>query len=139
VVLSDEKLAKACKKGDRKAQEELYRRFSPMLYGVCQRYGRDRMEAQDMLQEGFIVIFRDLYQYLPHGPLGAWLRKVVINVCLQQLRKRKHSADAPLESFSDRLEQDAEVYHQLEAKELIQLVQKLPDGYRATICFSLWF
>jgi RNA polymerase sigma-70 factor (ECF subfamily) len=136
VALSDEKLIEACKKGEPEAQEELYRRFSPMLFGVCLRYARDRMEAQDYLQEGFIAIYRDLYQFRPKGALGAWLRKVMVNACLQQIRKRKPFQDMSLEDFSGKLESDAEVYGQLEAKELIRLLQKLPEGYRAV--FNLY-
>lgn len=109
-----------------------------MLFGVCLRYAKDRIEAEDFMQEGLIVIFRDLKQYRPTSALGAWMRRVMINVCLQQLRKRHNVFKvSSMEAKEVLMLQSAEdILGNLRAKELIQMVQSLPVGYRAV--FNLY-
>ena len=76
-----------------------------MLFGVCLRYAADFAEAEDLLQESFVKIYRDLYQYRPTGALGAWMRKVAVNVCLMHLRKRKQFfADVEIEQIAETYE-----------------------------------
>ncbi|MEM9888925.1 MAG: sigma-70 family RNA polymerase sigma factor [Bacteroidota bacterium] len=135
---SDLNILKACIKGDTKAQTQLYRKHKAMLFGVCLRYAKDRIEAEDFMQEGLIVIFRDLKQYRPTSALGAWMRRVMINVCLQQLRKRHNVFKvSSMEAKEVLMLQSAEdILGNLRAKELIQMVQSLPVGYRAV--FNLY-
>ncbi|MEM8527048.1 MAG: sigma-70 family RNA polymerase sigma factor [Bacteroidota bacterium] len=134
----DQYIIKACKKGDRKAQELLYRKYSAMLFGICLRYAKDRAEAQDFLQESLIVIFRDLHQYQPKAAFGAWLRRVTVNVCLQQLRKQRnifqvHSIE---EICSNSIQEEADIFSRFRERALLQMVQQLPTGYR--VVFNLY-
>ena len=119
------------KKGNNSAQKKLYDQYSVMLYGLCLRYARDRSEANDMHQEGFIAIFRDLHQYQGEGDLGAWMRKVMVNTALQYIRKWKK--DWNWEDSDDHLkfiEVNECAHSNLNLEELTRLIQQLPTGYR---------
>ncbi len=134
---SDAYIIDGCQRGDRAAQNELYRKYRAMLFGVCLRYAQHRHEAEDLLQEGMIVIFRDLYQYKPIGAFGGWLRRVMVNVCLQHLRKKHRIINTTsIEHYGERLETDEDLFSQFRAKALIKMIQKLPPGYR--MVFNLY-
>ena len=130
-------MIKACQKGDRAAQERLYHQYNRLLFGVCLRYSGSREEAKDLLQEGFIQIYRDLYQYKPTGPFKAWLRKIMVNVALQHIRrKKKLFPTIDLEAVEEQFESDEDLFSTFRAKALMEMVQQLPDGYRAV--FNLY-
>ena len=134
---SDTELIKGCMKGDRQAQNRLYQKYKAILFGICLRYGNSREEAEDMLQEGFIKIFSDLYQYQPTGPLGGWMRKVVINVALQHIRKnKKFRIFENHEQIVAVYEPDLKIFKNNREEAILKIVQQLPDGYR--IIFNLY-
>ena len=133
----DQQLLKGCKRGDAKAQAQLYQKYKGMLFGVCLRYAKSREDAKDLLQEGFITIFKDLYQYKPTGPLGGWMRKVMVNTALQQIRKQKHLfPTVELSQAADSSDLSDDLFSSFRQQALIEMVQKLPDGYRAV--FNLY-
>ena len=133
----DQHIIKGCKKGDAKAQAELYHRYKAQLFGVCLRYAAGRQEAEDLLQDGFIQIFKDLYQYRPTGSFPGWLRKVVVNVALQHLRKKKNLfATVELDRIANQHETEEDLFSSFRAKALLKMVQQLPEGYRAV--FNLY-
>ncbi len=124
-------LLTACLKGQPEAQRQLYERYKVPMYRLCLRYAADAVEAEDMLQEGFIKVFNDLPQFRGDGALGGWIRKVVLHSALQYLRKRmqwgtwvseEHIPEQPLP--------DTRPDMQDEAQRIVQLLQKLPEGYR---------
>ncbi len=122
--------------GKRQSQNQLYEQYKGVLYGVCLRYSKTREEAEDILQEGFIKIFSDLYQYKPSGPLIAWMRKVVVNVALQHIRKNKRYQHLDkLSEAVNHYEPDVEVFKNNREEALLNMVQRLPDGFR--IIFNL--
>lgn len=130
--MTDIELIKACKKGDAKAQEALYHRFKAKLFGVCLRYADSYQEAEDFLQDGFIQIYKDLYQYKPFGSLEGWLRRVVVNVALQHIRKKKKwQKTGDLNELEYKMESGQDIIADLSAKNLVKIIQSLPDGYRA--------
>nr|WP_255610477.1 RNA polymerase sigma factor [Robertkochia sp. 3YJGBD-33] len=130
-----EQLIKLCKKGNRKAQEQLFRNYSDMLYSVCLRYSRNRAEAEDNLQDSFLVIFKKIDQYRFRGAFEGWLRRVTVNTILQKYRKQ-----GVFEIITPELEEmPAEVTIEdqgFSLDYLLQIVQELPDRYRLT--FSLY-
>ena len=77
-----------CRKGNRKAQNQLVKRFAPMLMTVCRRYCRDDQMAEDVLQEAWIKIFTNLDKYKPIGPFEGWIRRITINCALQWIDKK---------------------------------------------------
>lgn len=129
---SDQNIIEGCKKGKPKAQRKLYETYKAMLFGVCLRYAQNRVEAEDFLQEGFIRIYRDLYQYQPQKAFGAWLRKVMVNSCLRQIQKNKNifqEVDLNKISMSYEIEYEEESISREE--QMIKMIQQLPPGYRA--------
>jgi RNA polymerase sigma factor (sigma-70 family) len=84
-----EDILKASIRGERLAQKEFYNFFKGKMFVVCLRYAKNREDAEDMLQEGFIKVFQDLHQYAGAGSLEGWVRKVIVNVALQHLKKQQ--------------------------------------------------
>lgn len=127
-----EKIVQRCIQGDEKSQRLLYEQFKHPLFTVCLRYGRDRSEAEDMFQEGFIRIFKDLHQFKGNGPIGAWMRKVMVHSALQYIRKWKRGFSHLEfdEEYMEELSVPETAYAQLGVKELTDLIQRLPIGYR---------
>ena len=80
-------------KNNASAQEELYNRFSPRMLGVCYRFAKNREDAEDMLQEGFIKVFTQLHQYRSEGSLEGWIRRIVVHTCINVLKKNKKFAN----------------------------------------------
>ncbi len=113
------------------AQKLLYERYAPLMLGICYRYTKSLTDAEDVLQEGFVKVFRHLNQYKGEGDLGAWIRRIMVNTALNFLKTNKkyqHDLlfhDAPLHSISS---DDPEV--KLHAKELSKLIRQLPTGYQ---------
>ena len=135
--MTEHQIIKGCKKGDRKAQAELYNRFRAQLFGVCLRYASNYEEAKDWLQDGFIQIYKDLYQYKPTGSLRGWMRKVVVNVALQHIRKKKRLFPiVEISQIAGDYETAEDLFSHFRAKALMQMIQQLPDGYRAV--FNLY-
>lgn len=120
-----------CRRGDALAQRRLFDRYKNPLFAVCLRYARDRPEAQDMLQDAFLVIFRDLGQYRGEGPLDAWLRRVTVRSVLQNLRRKNPLRFA--DDF-DALPPDHGVPclpdEEMNSEAILRMVQHLPPGYR---------
>lgn len=128
---SDNILLKGCLKGDRNAQKALYEKFKVPMFRICLRYANDRAEAEDMLQEGFVKVFSDLHQFRAEGPLGGWIRRVMVNIALMQIRKRKKLfSDVEIENLSDSVTTDEDIFAEMNAKALTRIIQKLPTGYR---------
>lgn len=82
-------LVKGCLEDDRTAQEALYRKYAPQMYGVCMNYAKDRDQAMDFLQDGFIEVYRKIESYRGEGALGGWIRRVIIYRTIDALRKEK--------------------------------------------------
>jgi len=129
--ITDQHIIQGCKKGNSQSQKMLYQKYKAMLFGICLRYAKDRMEAEDFLQEGFMRIFKDLYQYQPTSGLGAWLRKVMVNCCLRQIQKKKLKfQEVDWNQLIDKNEPEENTIDLSKEKILIKMIQQLPDGYR---------
>lgn len=129
-------LVKDCLKADPAAQRLLYHHFAESMLGVCYRYTKSIHDAEDVLQEGFIKVFRHLGQYKFEGELGGWIRKIMVNTAINYLKKNSAYKnelsfnDSPLHPVSD---EDPQT--NLFAKELADLIRQLPPGYQ--IIFNL--
>lgn len=131
----EKKLIKGCLAGKPEAQRILYERFADKMYGVCLRYARDREEAQDILQDGFIRVFRKLELYKGTGSLEGWIRRVIVNVALRYCQRNARMFVVGLENAEE--EADVEIIEQQFAYEaMLEMVQSLPDGYR--MVFNLY-
>lgn len=128
------KLIDDCKNNNRKAQEQLYRLYSPKLFAVCLKYSRNYAEAQDNLQDGFILIFKKIEQFSFKGSFDGWLKRVMINNVLQQYRNQTF-----LSLVNEDVAEDVEVEIEednISMDYLLKIIQELPDRYR--LVFNLY-
>ncbi|HLV42056.1 MAG TPA: sigma-70 family RNA polymerase sigma factor [Brumimicrobium sp.] len=129
--MTDETLVKECLSGNAIKQRELFERFSPLMMGVAMRYMKDVEQAEDVLQDGFIKVFNNLHRFENKGSLEGWIRRIIVNTALDQIRKnKKYRSDVELEDSSLLVAQNDNVESQLQAEVLLKIVQELPDGYR---------
>lgn len=131
------KLIEGCQSGNRKAQEMLYRLFSAKMLGVCLRYATDKMEAEDMLQNGFIKVFGNIKAYRGEGSFEGWVRRIMVHSSIEYYR-RHHKMIQLVETDPAGAEPsvDAAAGSSLEAKDLLAMIQTLPPGYR--LVFNLY-
>lgn len=127
----DEDFIARCVDNDPKAQGELYKWFAPKMFGICLRYAKNQMEAEDVLQEGFIKIFRYLKDYRSDGSLEGWIRRTMVNTAINFYKKKlRYQKDISLEQTEPFNPGEESALDKLSAKELLEFVQELPDGYR---------
>ncbi len=126
---SEQQLIKKCLKGERKAQKALYDRYSGKMLGVCRRYVRSTYDAEEVLSNGFIKVFNKLEYYQDEGSFEGWIRKIMVREALNFLRSQKDFFDETEDATLERLEPVAE-QHELEAQDLMKLIDELPTGYR---------
>ena len=129
--MNDSALVKNCLKGDPIAQRKLFEKFAPKMLGVCMRYAKSTEQAEDVLQDAFIKVFQKLSHFKEKGSLEGWIRRVVVNTSLDQIRKElKFKDNVPMESVDYRLEQNSFILEGLIAEDLLVLVNSMPDGYK---------
>ncbi|MFI8377850.1 RNA polymerase sigma factor [Leeuwenhoekiella sp. NPDC079379] len=133
--MSLEQLIIDCKRQKSKAQEALYRQFARTLFPVALKYARNYSEAEDILQESFIIIFEKVSQFKNKGSFEGWLKRIVINTALQRYRKQavfEIINEENIEEAAVEIDDDEEISLQF----LLQIVQELPDRYR--LVFNLY-
>lgn len=128
--MDEAQMIEGCKQGDRAAQHKLYKLYASKMFAVCNRYASDRMDAEDILQEGFVKVFTSIGKYLPIGPFGAWVKTIMVNTAIQHYRKNKRSIIENFETMPDHGAVDPGVIDRMSSIEVLDLVKKLPEGYR---------
>jgi len=123
-------IIKDCVKHKARAQRELYDLFAPKMMAVCLRYVKSQAEAEDILQEGFIKVFKHLKKFKDQGSLEAWIRRIMVNTAIDILRKEKHYLHQMELKEEVAGNSQEEIISSLEAEHLRNLIQQLPDGYR---------
>jgi len=130
--LEEQQLISDCLKGNSTSQKMLYDKYSGQMYSICLRYCSDEHHAQDALQNGFIRVFRNLNKYRNDGPLGAWIRKIIVRASIDQIElKKRHQSifsNVELDSITD---QYIEWSDDMTYNQLIKLIGNLPVGYKA--------
>ena len=126
-----QQLVKSCLKGKALAQRELYELYAEQMLGVCFRYTKSLADAEDVLQDGFVKVFRNLHQYRSEGELGAWIRRIMVNTAINYLKKnRKYQNDLSFEDLNLHPVSEETPQMMLQAKDLANLVRQLPTGYQ---------
>lgn len=131
-------MIESCKKGDVRAQYQLYSLYSKVMYNICYRMTGQQEEAEDMLQESFSYAFRKLGSFRFESSFGAWLKRIVVNTCINHLKKRKVDL-VYTEQYNDPEPDNDFIDYgdiRMKADGVIRAMGKLPDGYR--IVFSLY-
>ena len=131
-------LIRLCQKGNRKAQERLFKLAYPLSISVCKRYTRDLDEAQSVVNEGMLKIFNQLDQYSPELSFGGWIRRIMVNASIDHYRRIKRYQDryTDYEGEAEVIGFDEDVLDKISAEEILTLVQDLPPSYR--MVFSLY-
>lgn len=129
-------LISECIAGNQKALAELYHHFAPKMFGVCLRYAKDATEAEDNLQDGFIKVFANLKTFRNDGSLEGWIRRIIINVSLEKIRKQHLMYPVEDVSIYDTINFSDDVIAKISADDLMKLIQELPPRYR--LVFNLY-
>lgn len=129
--MDSERLVKDCIKGRPEAQRQLYDEFAEVMLGVCYRYTKSVMDAEDVMQEGFIKVFRNIHQFKFQGELGGWIRRIMVNTALNYLKQSKHySSDLSFFDSGMHPVSDDNPEIKMIAKDLADLIRQLPTGYQ---------
>lgn len=133
--MTEQEIIQGCIRQNRTCQRLLYDMYSSKFMAVCLRYATDDMEAEDMLQEGFVRIFSYLHQFKFEGSFEGWMRRIVVNAALKRLQKKKWVFDEINDFRQDIVSINANAYSNLGEDVIMKLINKLPEGYR--IVFNL--
>lgn len=129
--MTDQELVKQCMEGKREAQQALFKLYAGKMLTVCRRYFDNIEEAEDVLQEGFIKVFERLHQWQGTGPLGGWIRTVMVNTALTQLRStKKWQNTTEIDDAIQLTNDDANALESMSANDILQLIAEMPSGYR---------
>ncbi|MFC2126553.1 RNA polymerase sigma factor [Bacteroidota bacterium] len=130
-------LIEQCRIGERKAQTEIYKLYSKAMYNISYRILKDELEAEDVLQESFLSAFRNIGSYRGDASFGAWLKRIVVNTAINQVRKRsidfESLNDVDFEPEKDTWDDEQIV---LDIQRVRDSIEELPDGFRTV--FSLY-
>ena len=144
-MISDEQIIKGCMDGKRKAYSLLFNTYAPVMLGVCMRYCKNRIDAEDVMQDGFIKVFGQIHKFRHEGSFEGWIKRIMIHAAIDNYQSNlKHAfhedvgdmarsaeiADDP--GTDDDLPDELKIPHQ----KLMEMIQGLPDGYR--VVFNLF-
>ena len=132
--MTEEQMLAGSTKNNAAAQEAFYNRFSPRMLGVCYRFAKNREDAEDMLQEGFIKVFTQLHQFRGEGSLEGWIRRIVVHTCINILKKNKKFADSVdiIHATGIHVKEDM-IPAIMQAKQVVECIRILPLGYRTVL------
>lgn len=141
LMLNQDLVIQGCIKGDRRAQQSLYEHFYGKMMVVCMRYANCQDEALDMFQEAFIKVFKNLPKYGKKGSFEGWVRRIMVNTCIDHIRKNKINnnmveLDSNHGSIEIDEEKDAGILDHVSFNDLINMVQHLSPAYRSV--FNLY-
>jgi RNA polymerase sigma factor (sigma-70 family) len=128
--MKEEDLIIGCVKEDRNCQKELYRKFAGKMMVVCLRYASSRMEAEDMLQDGFIKIFDNISKFKMEGSLEGWVRRIMVNTAINKIRSNKIRFEEIGDDSEDFRDQDKNVIDRMSEQDILDLINKMPQGYK---------
>ncbi|MBK8226011.1 MAG: RNA polymerase sigma factor [Flavobacteriales bacterium] len=140
-------LVDGCVAGDRRAQQRVYEQFYGKMMAVCMRYTKNTDQAKDILQDGFIKVFRSMESFNRAGSFEGWIRRIIVNTAIDHFRRSKHSylllgEERSIEDFKDQDEEDTladdtgEELPDLKPADVINAMQKLTPAYRTV--FNLY-
>lgn len=126
-----EDLLEGCKAGNRKSQEMLYKACSGKMLGVCMRYAKDHFEAEDMMQTGFIKIFKKINDFRGDGSFEGWMRRIMVHTSIEFYRKNLRSLNVvDIDESHEQTASTAFDMSSINVKDLMRLIQNLSNGYR---------
>jgi RNA polymerase sigma factor (sigma-70 family) len=136
--LTEDELIRGCLREEAACQKELFNRYASRMLGVCTRYARNVTDAEDILQDAFIKVFDKIHQFKFEGSFEGWIRRIMVNTALKKYSLRRYEKEVSGYEIKDRDESSMEpsAYAHITEKELMDLINNLPDGYR--MIFNLY-
>lgn len=141
--MTEIELIKGCLRNDRMSQKTLYERYYGKMLGVCTRYAKDRDHAKDMLQDGFLKLFTNLQSYNNKGSFEGWMRRIIVNTCIDNIRKDKKNYLIVSTTFANENDanipdetSDDDLADKISEAEILRAVQDLTPAYR--MVFNLY-
>ncbi len=132
--MTEDVMIQGCLENLASAQEALYNRFSPRMLGVCYRFAKNREDAEDMMQEGFIKIFTQIHQFRSQGALEGWIRRIIVHTCINILKKNKKFTDSvDLFHAGSMYLNESNIPSILQAKQVVECIRLLPLGYKTVL------
>ncbi len=129
--MNESTLVKYCINGDQKAQRMLFEMYAPKMLGVCLRYAKNKEQAEDALQDGFVKVFSNLEKFSGEGSLEGWVRRIMVNTSLDQIRKdAKLQNNVSWDDVDFKIENDSFILEGLMAEDLLKLINTMPQGYK---------
>ncbi|HTE11653.1 MAG TPA: RNA polymerase sigma factor [Chitinophagaceae bacterium] len=130
-MTDNNKLIRDCLHGKPAAQRTLYEQFAPSMLGVCYRYTKSMNDAEDVLQEAFVKVFKHLQQYEGKGELGAWIRRIMVTTAINYLKRHsRYQADLSFNDIGMHPVSAENPAVRMDAKDLADLIRQLPPGYQ---------
>ena len=135
-VNTHRELVEKCKMGNRAAHFELYKLYSRAMYNVCLRMVKNEMDAEDLLQNSFIDVFTKLHTFRYQSSIGAWIKRIVVNNCINFLKRRKVYFEELQDHHQELGDEVSQTTAGLSVENVNRALMLLPDGYR--VVFSLY-
>lgn len=136
MTFSEDDLIEGCIRGDRTRQRQLYERFARKMFVVCLRYAKSRLEAEDVLQEAFIKVFEKIKDFRRDCPLEGWIKRIVINIALNQNRSKLYLFPAvDVDDLHDYADENTSL-SDFNFQELLAMIQELSPRYQ--VIFNLY-
>lgn len=128
--MTEYEIIKGCLKEDIKCQRMLFEQYAGKMMTVCLRYSKDSMEAEDLLQEAFLRIFKYMHQFKFEGSFEGWIRRIVVNTALKNIARRKIQF-AEVKDYTEGIVQtESSAYSNMGEDDIMKLISELPEGYR---------
>lgn len=132
--MTEETILQGCLRNESMAQKELYNRYSPKMLAVCYRFGHNREDAEDMLQEGFIKVFSQIHTFRNQGAFEGWVRRIIVHTCINNLKKnKKFNESVDLIHATTLQVREESVPSIVQAKQVVECIRLLPLGYRTVL------
>ena len=132
--MTEQAILSGCLNNDPVAQRELYNRYSPKMLSVCYRFGQNREDAEDMLQEGFIRVFTQIQSFRNSGSFEGWIRRIIVHTCINFLKKHKKFNESLDLAYVVNIQVREETVPSLMlARQVVECIRLLPVGYRTVL------
>lgn len=129
-IYAETDLIRGCMDGNRRMQEQLYKQFAPKMYSVCLRYCNNADDARDVLQEGFVKIFRNLVNFRGEGSFEGWMRRIFVNTAIEHYRRKTNLISITEAVETTYQDDDWTVFDRLGEKDILEMIRELSPGYR---------
>ena len=135
-TLTENSLIQSCISGNRKSQKEMYDLFASKMFAVCLRYAKNQMDAEDILQEGFVKLFNNLHRFRGEGSFEGWVRRIFVNTAIEHIRRKNFTTTVGEGLENSIYDKHRNGLDNLYEKDIISTASTLSDGYRTV--FNLY-